>query len=133
MAKKTKNVNEAELGKRFMTLRKWNHKTQEKLAKEIGVSTDILSKIEHGERVYSTSFVKVLMHFSRHVCEPNILLAGQFPDNLKDFWEQNNAITMMNLAKATVEMAKSRLKENLRQYEEDLDDALDNAIAFLER
>ena len=113
MGDKTKYGNEA-IGSRIRELRQKNNLTHEALAEKIGISRDLITKIENGKRDLRSDVAVDIADALDTTCD--YLLRGIAPENLdtaKDLGLSNDAI---NVLRAIADETGQK-EENRQVYE----------------
>lgn len=123
-----KTIDVKEMGMRFKLIRQKLGITQTNLAEQLGTSQVMIYRIEKGEKIMSSLFLKLVLFFSPHV-SLDALFAKQFDiDDERVFSKDYSVNTIVKERLATL---REEITAKISEAEKKLGEELDSTIGLL--
>ena len=123
-----KTIDVKEMGMRFKLIRQKLGITQTNLAEQLGTSQVMIYRIEKGEKIMSSLFLKLVLFFSPHV-SLDALFAKQF--DIKDERIFSKDYSVNTIVKEKLAALREEMTAKLSEAEKKLDEELDSTIGLL--
>lgn len=122
-----KKVDIVVLGARFAKIRKKWGWSQAQVAKESGLSPNVVSRIEKGKRVFSDEFFKMQQFYLRSI-SPVLYFTENFDVNC----DWNSAeMAGQAISKAKVQIMRDDFKKEMEEKSKEYVDRMNNIIEYL--
>ena len=123
-----KTIDVKEMGMRFKLIRQKLGITQTNLAEQLGTSQVMIYRIEKGEKIMSSLFLKLVLFFSPHV-SLDALFAKQF--DIEDERVFSKDYSVNTIVKEKLAALREEMTAKLSEAEKKLDEELDSTIGLL--
>ena len=123
-----KTIDVKEMGMRFKLIRQKLGITQTNLAEQLGTSQVMIYRIEKGEKIMSSLFLKLVLFFSPHV-SLDALFAKQF--DIEDERVFSKDYSVNTLVKEKLDALREEMTAKLSEAEKKLGEELDSTIGLL--
>ena len=123
-----KTIDLKEMGMRFKLIRQKLGITQTNLAEQLGTSQVMIYRIEKGEKIMSSLFLKLVLFFAPHV-SLDALFAKQFDIDDKRIFSKDYSVN--TLVKERLDALREEMTAKLSEAEKKLDEELDSTIGLL--
>ena len=123
-----KTIDVKEMGMRFKLIRQKLGITQTNLAEQLGTSQVMIYRIEKGEKIMSSLFLKLVLFFSPHV-SLDALFAKQFDIDDERVFSKDYSVN--TIVKERLAALREEMTAKLSEAEKKLDEELDSTIGLL--
>ena len=123
-----KTIDVKEMGMRFKLIRQKLGITQTNLAEQLGTSQVMIYRIEKGEKIMSSLFLKLVLFFSPHV-SLDALFAKQFDIDDERVFSKDYSVN--TLVKEKLDALREEMTAKLSEAEKKLGEELDSTIGLL--
>ena len=123
-----KTIDVKEMGMRFKLIRQKLGITQTNLAEQLGTSQVMIYRIEKGEKIMSSLFLKLVLFFSPHV-SLDALFAKQF--DIKDERIFSKDYSVNTIVKERLAALREEMTAKLSEAEKKVGEELDSTIGLL--
>ena len=123
-----KTIDVKEMGMRFKLIRQKLGITQTNLAEQLGTSQVMIYRIEKGEKIMSSLFLKLVLFFSPHV-SLDALFAKQF--DIKDERVFSKDYSVNTIVKERLATLREEITAKISEAEKKLGEELDSTIGLL--
>ena len=123
-----KTIDVKEMGMRFKLIRQKLGITQTNLAEQLGTSQVMIYRIEKGEKIMSSLFLKLVLFFAPHV-SLDALFAKQF--DIEDERVFSKDYSVNTIVKEKLAALREEMTAKLSEAEKKLDEELDSTIGLL--
>ena len=123
-----KTIDVKEMGMRFKLIRQKLGITQTNLAEQLGTSQVMIYRIEKGETIMSSLFLKLVLFFDPHV-SLDALFAKQF--DIEDERVFSKDYSVNTLVKEKLDALREEMTAKLSEAEKKLGEELDSTIGLL--
>lgn len=123
-----KTIDVKEMGMRFKLIRQKLGITQTNLAEQLGTSQVMIYRIEKGEKIMSSLFLKLVLFFSPHV-SLDALFAKQFDIDDERVFSKDYSVN--TIVKEKLAALREEMTAKLSEAEKKLDEELDSTIGLL--
>ena len=123
-----KTIDVKEMGMRFKLIRQKLGITQTNLAEQLGTSQVMIYRIEKGEKIMSSLFLKLVLFFAPHV-SLDALFAKQF--DIEDERVFSKDYSVNTLVKEKLDALREEMTAKLSEAEKKLGEELDSTIGLL--
>lgn len=123
-----KTIDVKEMGMRFKLIRQKLGITQTNLAEQLGTSQVMIYRIEKGEKIMSSLFLKLVLFFAPHV-SLDALFAKQF--DIEDERVFSKDYSVNTIAKERLAALREEMTAKLNEAEKKLGEELDSTIGLL--
>ena len=123
-----KTIDVKEMGMRFKLIRQKLGITQTNLAEQLGTSQVMIYRIEKGEKIMSSLFLKLVLFFSPHV-SLDALFAKQF--DIEDERVFSKDYSVNTIVKERLAALSEEMTAKLSEAEKKLGEELDSTIGLL--
>ena len=123
-----KTIDVKEMGMRFKLIRQKLGITQTKLAEQLGTSQVMIYRIEKGEKIMSSLFLKLVLFFAPHV-SLDALFAKQF--DIEDERVFSKDYSVNTIVKERLAALSEEMTAMLSEAEKKLGEELDSTIGLL--
>lgn len=123
-----KTIDVKEMGMRFKLIRQKLGITQTNLAEQLGTSQVMIYRIEKGEKIMSSLFLKLVLFFAPHV-SLDALFAKQF--DIEDERVFSKDYSVNTIAKERLAALREEMTAKLSEAEKKLGENLDSTIGLL--
>lgn len=123
-----KTIDVKEMGMRFKLIRQKLGITQTNLAEQLGTSQVMIYRIEKGEKIMSSLFLKLVLFFAPHV-SLDALFAKQFDIDDERIFSKDYSVN--TIVKERLDALREEMTAKLSEAEKKLDEELDSTIGLL--
>ena len=123
-----KTIDVKEMGMRFKLIRQKLGITQTNLAEQLGTSQVMIYRIEKGEKIMSSLFLKLVLFFSPHV-SLDALFAKQFDIDDERVFSKDYSVN--TIVKERLAALSEEMTAKLSEAEKKLGEELDSTIGLL--
>ena len=123
-----KTIDVKEMGMRFKLIRQKLGITQTNLAEQLGTSQVMIYRIEKGEKIMSSLFLKLVLFFAPHV-SLDALFAKQFDIDDERIFSKDYSVKI--LVKEKLDALREEMTAKLSEAEKKLGEELDSTIGLL--
>lgn len=123
-----KTIDVKEMGMRFKLIRQKLGITQTNLAEQLGTSQVMIYRIEKGEKIMSSLFLKLVLFFSPHI-SLDALFAKQFDIDDERIFSKDYSVN--TIAKERLAALREEMTAKLSEAEKKLGEELDSTIGLL--
>ena len=123
-----KTIDVKEMGMRFKLIRQKLGITQTNLAEQLGTSQVMIYRIEKGEKIMSSLFLKLVLFFAPHV-SLDALFAKQF--DIEDERVFSKDYSVNTIVKEKLAALREEMTAKLSEAEKKLNEELDSTIGLL--
>ena len=123
-----KTIDVKEMGMRFKLIRQKLGITQTNLAEQLGTSQVMIYRIEKGEKIMSSLFLKLVLFFSPHV-SLDALFAKQFDIDDERVFSKDYSVN--TIVKERLAALREEMTAKLSEAEKKLGEELDSTIGLL--
>ena len=123
-----KTIDVKEMGMRFKLIRQKLGITQTNLAEQLGTSQVMIYRIEKGEKIMSSLFLKLVLFFAPHV-SLDALFAKQF--DIEDERVFSKDYSVNTIVKEKLAALREEMTAKLSEAEKKLGENLDSTIGLL--
>ena len=123
-----KTIDVKEMGMRFKLIRQKLGITQTNLAEQLGTSQVMIYRIEKGEKIMSSLFLKLVLFFAPHV-SLDALFAKQFDIEDERVFSKDDSVN--TLVKEKLDALREEMTAKLSEAEKKLGEELDSTIGLL--
>lgn len=123
-----KTIDVKEMGMRFKLIRQKLGITQTNLAEQLGTSQVMIYRIEKGEKIMSSLFLKLVLFFAPHV-SLDALFAKQFDIDDERIFSKDYSVNI--LVKEKLDALREEMTAKLSEAEKKLGEELDSTIGLL--
>ena len=123
-----KTIDVKEMGMRFKLIRQKLGITQTNLAEQLGTSQVMIYRIEKGEKIMSSLFLKLVLFFSPHV-SLDALFAKQFDIDDERVFSKDYSVN--TIVKEKLAALREEMTAKLSEAEKKLGEELDSTIGLL--
>ena len=123
-----KTIDVKEMGMRFKLIRQKLGITQTNLAEQLGTSQVMIYRIEKGEKIMSSLFLKLVLFFAPHV-SLDALFAKQF--DIEDERVFSKDYSVNTIVKERLAALSEEMTAKLSEAEKKLGEELDSTIGLL--
>jgi len=123
-----KTIDVKEMGMRFKLIRQKLGITQTNLAEQLGTSQVMIYRIEKGEKIMSSLFLKLELFFSPHV-SLDALFAKQF--DIEDERVFSKDYSVNTIVKERLAALREEMTAKLSEAEKKLGEELDSTVGLL--
>ena len=123
-----KTIDVKEMGMRFKLIRQKLGITQTNLAEQLGTSQVMIYRIEKGEKIMSSLFLKLVLFFAPHV-SLDALFAKQF--DIEDERVFSKDYSVNTIVKEKLDALREEMTAKLSEAEKKLGEELDSTIGLL--
>ena len=123
-----KTIDVKEMGMRFKLIRQKLGITQTNLAEQLGTSQVMIYRIEKGEKIMSSLFLKLVLFFAPHV-SLDALFAKQFDIDDERVFSKDYSVN--TLVKEKLDALREEMTAKLSEAEKKLGEELDSTIGLL--
>ena len=123
-----KTIDVKEMGMRFKLIRQKLGITQTNLAEQLGTSQVMIYRIEKGEKIMSSLFLKLVLFFAPHV-SLDALFAKQF--DIEDERVFSKDYSVNTIVKERLDALREEMTAKLSEAEKKLGEELDSTIGLL--
>ena len=123
-----KTIDVKEMGMRFKLIRQKLGITQTNLAEQLGTSQVMIYRIEKGEKIMSSLFLKLVLFFSPHV-SLDALFAKQFDIEDERIFSKDYSVN--TIVKERLAALREEMTAKISEAEKKLGEELDSTIGLL--
>lgn len=123
-----KTIDVKEMGMRFKLIRQKLGITQTNLAEQLGTSQVMIYRIEKGEKIMSSLFLKLVLFFAPHV-SLDALFAKQF--DIEDERVFSKDYSVNTIVKERLAALREEITAKISEAEKKLGEELDSTIGLL--
>ena len=123
-----KTIDVKEMGMRFKLIRQKLGITQTNLAEQLGTSQVMIYRIEKGEIIMSSLFLKLVLFFAPHV-SLDALFAKQFDIDDERIFSKDYSVN--TIVKERLDALREEMTAKLSEAEKKLGEELDSTIGLL--
>ena len=123
-----KTIDVKEMGMRFKLIRQKLGITQTNLAEQLGTSQVMIYRIEKGEKIMSSLFLKLVLFFAPHV-SLDALFAKQF--DIEDERVFSKDYSVNTIVKERLATLREEITAKISEAEKKLGEELDSTIGLL--
>lgn len=123
-----KTIDVKEMGMRFKLIRQKLGITQTNLAEQLGTSQVMIYRIEKGEKIMSSLFLKLVLFFAPHV-SLDALFAKQFDIDDERIFSKDYSVN--TIVKERLDALREEMTAKLSEAEKKLGEELDSTIGLL--
>ena len=123
-----KTIDVKEMGMRFKLIRQKLGITQTNLAEQLGTSQVMIYRIEKGEKIMSSLFLKLVLFFAPHV-SLDALFAKQFDIDDERVFSKDYSVN--TIVKEKLAALREEMTAKLSEAEKKLGEELDSTIGLL--
>ena len=123
-----KTIDVKEMGMRFKLIRQKLGITQTNLAEQLGTSQVMIYRIEKGEKIMSSLFLKLVLFFSPHV-SLDALFAKQFDIEDERIFSKDYSVN--TIVKERLAALREEMTAKLSEAEKKVGEELDSTIGLL--
>ena len=123
-----KTIDVKEMGMRFKLIRQKLGITQTNLAEQLGTSQVMIYRIEKGEKIMSSLFLKLVLFFATHV-SLDALFAKQFDIDDERVFSKDYSVN--TIVKERLAALSEEMTAKLSEAEKKLGEELDSTIGLL--
>ena len=123
-----KTIDVKEMGMRFKLIRQKLGITQTNLAEQLGTSQVMIYRIEKGEKIMSSLFLKLVLFFAPHV-SLDALFAKQFDIDDERVFSKDYSVN--TIVKERLAALREGMTAKLSEAEKKLGEELDSTIGLL--
>ena len=123
-----KTIDVREMGMRFKLIRQKLGITQTNLAEQLGTSQVMIYRIEKGEKIMSSLFLKLVLFFAPHV-SLDALFAKQF--DIEDERVFSKDYSVNTIVKERLAALREEITAKISEAEKKLGEELDSTIGLL--
>lgn len=117
-----------ELGRRLALVRKRVGLSQIELAKQLGTTQHMISKVENGMQVMTAMLLKLLVFYSKSI-SLDILFSDHFDDQYGELEDSQQAYNSM--VRAKLELLRDELSASLARNQEEIQKQVNEALHLL--
>ena len=123
-----KTIDVKEMGMRFKLIRQKLGITQTNLAEQLGTSQVMIYRIEKGEKIMSSLFLKLVLFFAPHV-SLDALFAKQFDIDDERVFSKDYSVN--TIVKERLAALREEITAKISEAEKKLGEELDSTIGLL--